>query len=111
MTDDYRIRMEEILLSTEKVLRYTAGMSLEEFTIDEKTVDAVIRNLEMIGNAIKKVPNEVRSAHSEVDWSRFEKLELIFGHPQFGVDLVIVWDVVENRLPPLQEHIRGLLEA
>jgi uncharacterized protein with HEPN domain len=80
MPRDFRVYLDDILAAIEKVFRYTAGFSIEEFAVDAKTVDAVIRNLEIVSEAIKKVPGEIRAAHSEVDWAKIAGLRDILIH-------------------------------
>ncbi|MHA1839455.1 MAG: HepT-like ribonuclease domain-containing protein [Candidatus Ranarchaeia archaeon] len=71
--------------------------------------DAVIRNLEVIGEAVKHIPKEFQNKHSTVNWRKIAGLRDILIHAYFGVDLDIVWDVIENKLDPLEDEIRKLL--
>ena len=66
----YRLYLEDILKSATKVQRYTDGMSFEDFLADERTLDAVVRNLEIIGEAAKNVPEEMRRSSPEIEWRR-----------------------------------------
>jgi len=70
MPRDYRVYLEDILEAIGKIRRYTAGLSLKTFSEDTKTLDAVVRNLEVVGEAIKNVPDNIRLRHQAVDWKR-----------------------------------------
>ncbi len=70
MSRDYKVCLEDILTAIEKIRRYTLGMSPEELARDEKTLDAVIRNLEVVGEAVKLIPAEVREEHEQINWNK-----------------------------------------
>jgi uncharacterized protein with HEPN domain len=109
MPRDYKVFLEDILEAIAKIRRYTGGLSLQTFTADAKTLDAVIRNLEIIGEAVKQIPEEIRSLRPEVEWKRVGRLRDILIHQYFGVDAQIVWDIVQNKLAPLEQAIKVLL--
>ena len=71
--------------------------------------DAVCRNLEIIGEAVKQIPEDIRSLRPEVKWKRIGRLRDILIHQYFGVDEQIVWDVIQNKLVPLEQAIQALL--
>ena len=102
MRKDYKVFLEDILEAVRKVRDYTDGLSLEAFAADTKTFDAVIRNLEIIGEAVKQIPEDIRSRRPEVEWKRIARLRDILIHQSFGVDVQIVWDIVQNKLAPLE---------
>jgi uncharacterized protein with HEPN domain len=109
MRRDPDVYLQDILAAAEKIGRYVQGMSREALAADSKTLDAVVRNLEIIGEAAKSVPEEVRVAHGDVEWKRIAGLRDILIHQYFGVDTDIVWDIVQNKLPGLSEHVRRML--
>lgn len=74
MPRDYRVYLEDMLEAGEKIHRYSEGLSFNDFVSDEKTMDAVIRNLEILGEAAKQVPDFARQANPQVDWSRISGL-------------------------------------
>lgn len=109
MPRDYKIYLQDILQAIKRIRTYTSGMPLQAFKRDAKTLDAVVRNLEVIGEATKKVPRGVRSKHPQVEWRRMAGLRDILIHEYFGVDPEIVWDIVVNKLPPLERQIESIL--
>lgn len=109
MPRDYKVHLEDILEAVRKIRTYTAELSLDTFTADSKTFDAVIRNLEIIGEAARGVPDLIRSKHPEVDWKRIAGLRNILIHEYFGVDAEIIWDIVQNKLATLESAAREML--
>lgn len=97
--------LEDILDAVEKIERYTAEMGYEEFVTDEKTVDAVLRNFEVIGEAAKNVPEDVRQEYPEVPWSEMAGMRDKLIHGYATVELQIVWMTVEEELPTLGPQI------
>lgn len=111
MPRDYKVYLEDMLDAIQKIHRYMKGLSFEDFAQDEKTVDAVVRNLEILGEAVKQVPDSLRLEYPQVDWSRIAGLRDILIHQYFGIDLTIVWDIVENKLPALEPQIIQILST
>lgn len=91
--------VSDILESGRKIVDYTAGMDFDSFTKDEKTIDAVIRNFQIIGEAANRLPDEFREQHTEVDWYRIRGFRNRIIHHYFGIDLEIVWHIRETYLP------------
>src|SRR5664279_2677830 len=99
---DWRLFLMDISECSGRVLDYTAAMTREEFFDDRKTVDAVMRNLAIIGEAAKKIPADVRRKHPDVAWKKMAGLRDIVVHDYFGIDEDIIWDVISVRIPELK---------
>jgi uncharacterized protein with HEPN domain len=87
----WHFRIEDILAAMDKIARYVAEMDYEAFCSDQKTIDAVERNLEIIGEATANLPNTVTDRYPEVPWHRMRGLRNILIHEYFGVDVSIIW--------------------
>jgi hypothetical protein len=107
---DERLYFAEILEAIDRVVAYTTG-GREAFFSDPKTQDAVIRNIEIIGEAVRGVSQATRRAHPEVPWSNITGTRDRVIHGYFEVDLEIIWEVVEKELSGLRERIAALLRA
>lgn len=110
MLRDYKVYLEDILQAVAKISKFTAGISKENLFNDEKTLDAVIRNLEVIGEATKKVPEDIRLKCQDVEWKKISGLRDILIHEYFGIDHTIVWDIIQNKLPALEKQIQNFLK-
>jgi uncharacterized protein with HEPN domain len=106
---DWKVRIEDILEAVERIRRYTTGMSERQFIADDRTVDAVIRNLEVIGEAAKRVPPHVTEHHPEIPWARMNEMRNILVHEYHSVDPAIIFDSARHDLPPLVGPLRSLL--
>ncbi len=101
MSRDEHLLLEDIRESCRKILRFTRGYTKDEFVADDRTFDAVVRNLEVIGEAVKKLPSVFKERYSEVPWKKIAGLRDIVAHEYFGIDEDIVWDIVVSRIPEL----------
>ena len=91
----------DILDSASKILAYTEGLSFEQFSSDERTKDAVIRNFEIIGEAAGRLSEDFKTSHPSIDWKRIKGFRNRIVHHYFGVDYSIVWQIKEGFLPEL----------
>ena len=101
--------LADISEAVEKAMRYAAGMSFEIFSQDDKTVDAIVRNLEIIGEAANRLPHEFRERHSEIQWHKIIGLRNRVIHEYFGVDLEIIWHILGAELPRLHTSLQRML--
>ncbi|MEA3240392.1 MAG: DUF86 domain-containing protein [Pseudomonadota bacterium] len=105
----YQDYLEDIFIAINDVAGFTNGFSFETFAADRKTVNAVIRSLEVIGEAAKQIPPHLQTQSPEIPWKYMAGMRDKLIHQYFGVDLGIVWAVVKNELPPLRAEIKLLL--
>jgi uncharacterized protein with HEPN domain len=83
-------------------------MSLNDFRSDEKTYDAVVRNLEVIGEAAKFLPQDIRDQAGQIDWRKVSGLRNVIAHAYFGIDDTILWDIDTTKIPELAAALRQL---
>jgi len=102
--------LEDIVEGAEKIERFTDGITFEEFERDEKTVDAVLRNLEVIGEAAKNVPEDVRREYSEVPWSEMAGMRDKLIHGYATIELEIVWTTVQEDVPDLVPALQAVMD-
>ncbi len=105
MPRDFEVYLEDIRQAIGKIQSYTAGITRDMFDQDDRTVDAVIRNLQIIGEAAKAIPDSIRAGYPNVEWKKIAGLRDILAHQYFEVDLDIIWDVLQNKLPELDREL------
>ena len=106
---EWRLRVGDILDAIARIEQYVVGLTFEQFTADRKTVDAVVRNLEVIGEAVRHLSNESESLPAGVPWADIAGMRNVLIHEYFGVDLQIIWQTVSSDLPPLRAELERLL--
>lgn len=111
MPRDFEFFLEDMLEAIEKVQTYTRGMSFSDFEKNDLVVDAVVRNLEVIGEASKRIPEDVKRRAPEVEWRKVGAFRDVLAHEYFRVNRRIVWDVVEKKLPALASACEKLLRG
>ena len=107
---EWKLYVEDILESLDLVEQYVEGMDFDEFRKSRKTVDAVVRNLEIIGEASKFVPDRIKDKYRDVDWKGIVGLRNRIAHRYFDISLNVVWYIIQNELSPLNEYMRRILE-
>ncbi len=110
MPRDSKVYLDDVAQAIRKINSYLAKLNQKQFAEDEKTVDAVIRNLEIIGEAVKRLPDEIRRKYPEIDWKKIAGLRDILAHEYYGIDIEIIWDIITNKLPPLAKQVEAMLK-
>jgi uncharacterized protein with HEPN domain len=111
MSFESRDYLRHILTEADYLVARSAGLSYDVFVADETLRRAFVRSLEIIGEAAKKVSEDVRAAHPAVEWRAMAGMRDRLIHNYFGVDLELVWDVVLRRVPELRAQIAAILDA
>lgn len=101
MSRSWDFFLRDILESAQKVHRYTQALNMEAFVQDEIIYDAVLRNLEIIGEAAKKIPSEIRDRYPQIDWRRMAGLRDVLAHTYFGLDDETLWNIIREKVPQL----------
>ncbi len=110
MPRDPRLYLDDIIDAASSIQEYTKGYSYEGFVKDKRTQDAVVRNLEIIGEAAGRLPRSLRSHAESIEWRKIIDLRNILIHEYFGVSIPIIWDIVQNKLKPLQVACEKILD-
>jgi uncharacterized protein with HEPN domain len=106
----YRFYLEDMLLAMNRVAEYIQGLDFSGFKHDYKTIDAVIRNFEIIGEASRNLPIEIKSKYPKVPWNEMYLMRNKISHEYFGIDYEILWDVASNYLPENKLQIEEILK-
>ena len=107
---DWKILFEDILDSIYKIDNYTKGIDFETFKSNSMLIDAVVRNIEIIGEASSKIPDEIKNKFSEVPWVKLKGIRNRIVHDYFGVDVEIIWKIIEKDLVELRQQIEIALK-
>jgi len=107
---DWKLRVNDILACIDKIRTYTAGMTFNQFRADQMTIDAVIRNFEIIGEAAGYIPETIQEKYPELAWLEMRGMRNIMIHEYFGVSLPIIWHTITHDLSLLADGLKQLLE-
>jgi len=103
MPRDFKLYLDDILEAIGRILLYIEDMDFEKFASDQKTVDAVVRNLEIIGEAARNLSDEIKQSLPKVEWNKIVGLRNILAHEYFGINNQIIWDIVQTKLASLKK--------
>jgi uncharacterized protein with HEPN domain len=109
MKRNHRLFVKDILDSIEKIEEFIGNMDFKKFIEDDKTKSAVVRKLEIIGEATKNIPKLIRQKYKELPWSDMAGMRDKIAHFYFGIDYEIVWKVIKERLPEIKPVIQKIL--
>jgi uncharacterized protein with HEPN domain len=104
---DFELYLNDIKHFCEKILKYTKSMSQDQFIKDEMAYDAVLRNLLIIGEAAKNLPDNRRKDYSLVEWKKICGFKDIIAHAYFGIDNTILWDIIQSKIPTLLKALNN----
>lgn len=107
---DYNLYIEDMLTSMLRIEEYIGEMRFKEFKMNYLIVDAIIRNFEIIGEASKNVPPEIKDKYPEIPWKKMYGLRNLIAHEYFGVDYEMIWEISKNNLPQNSIDLRNIIE-
>lgn len=110
MTRDHTLFIKDIIDAIEKISEFVAGMEYDEFVQDDKTLSAVVRKVEIIGEATRNIPKEIKATYSDIPWRDIVGMRNKIIHDYFGIDNEIVWQVIKEKLPALRNQIEKVLK-
>lgn len=100
--------VEDMLLACERIIRYTEGMHYDAFISDSKTVDATVRNIQILGEAAGQIPKDFQTQYPEIEWGKIIRSRHILVHEYFELDYEIIWKIVTDYIPPLTERLKNI---
>jgi uncharacterized protein with HEPN domain len=103
------LRVSDLLTAIDRIEAYTKGMDFAAFEKDDKTIDAVVRNITVLGEAARAMPPDVVTAHPEIPWQDMKDMRNVVVHAYFGLNKQILWDTIQSDLPPLIPLLQKLL--
>ena len=109
MSRDFRVYLEDILEAIRRIEIYTNGLTLEQLAQDTLHMDAVLRNIQIIGEGARQIPDELRNKYLTVEWNKIVGLRNIVTHEYFRVNPEIIWSAIETRIPELRDTVRIML--
>ncbi len=102
--------LEDMLLSAQRIKKYTEGLDFNMFAADQKTLDAVVRNFEIIGEAANRINPDFKDSNPEIEWKRIRGFRNRIVHEYFGIDNEIVWDIIETYIDELISWLDTIIE-
>ncbi len=109
MSRIYSLYLADIVESCERIRTYLSGMTYDDFLLDNKTVDAVVRNLEIIGEAVKNLPEDVRELRPEIEWKKVARFRDVIAHHYFKIDYDRVWSITQTKIDEIEAAARHML--
>lgn len=110
MQREPKVFLEDILNAAIKIEKYTKGLSYNNFLDSDLVSDAVIKNILVIGEATKNIPEDIRKSYPQVEWRKMAGMRDMMIHGYFSINYRIIWDVVQNKIPILKEQVKQLLK-
>ncbi|EIM65097.1 HepT-like ribonuclease domain-containing protein [Desulfobacter postgatei] len=104
----WKFRIEDIIEALDRIFHYVKDLNYDGWMKDQKTIDAVIRNLEIIGEAAANVPREIQNLYVDIPWYQMKGMRNILIHEYFGVDNDVLWNTIQKDLPVLKEKLQAV---
>ena len=108
---DFRLYCADILDSGKAIIEFVDNMTFQTFSDDRKTCSAVVREFEIIGEAVGKLPDDLKRRNPNVEWQDIKDFRNLLSHEYFGIDLEIVWKVIQDDLPALMDAVSEILRT
>ncbi len=108
---DWRLFINDMLECIERIEKYISGLSYDDFIKDDKTKDAVVRNLEIIGEAANQIPVDIRKKYKDIPWAQIVGLRHRLIHGYFVIDYDIVWNIIDKEMPDLKIRMKKILKG
>lgn len=108
MSREHHLFLDDMRKACEKIVRHTRALTRDQFIADDTVFDAVMRNLEILGEAAKHIPQDICEQYPKIEWRRIASLRDVVIHEYFGIDIDIVWDVVANKVPALLRQLEDI---
>jgi len=108
---DYKLYIEDILEAAKRIERYTKGLTIKKLKKDTLILDGIVRNLEIIGEAAKNIPAQVKEKYPNIEWKKIAGLRNILAHEYFAVDIDILWDIVDDKIPVLKRQFASIIKS
>lgn len=110
MRRDYKLFLKDIINAMDAIERFTKGMELDDLVKDDKTSSAVIRKFEIIGEAVRNIPDWLRGKYPQIQWRRMVGMRDRLIHAYFGVDYELVWEAIKSEIPKVKPELQKILK-
>lgn len=108
---DWRLYAQDMMQFAQRISAYSKGMDRDDFIADTRTYDAVLRNIELIGEAAGHIPDHIRAEHSDIEWRQIIGARNRLAHAYLGIDDDVVWDIVTIGVPKVLHKLQNLLDS
>ena len=102
--------LKDIIIAIENIQKYVGQKNIEEFVKEKMVVDAVLRNLEIIGEAATQLQQEIKDQHNDIPWRDIQNFRIVIAHHYWNLNQQRIWDIIENKLEPLKKKIEMMLK-
>lgn len=110
MKRDARLYLDDIVEAIQRIEEYSAHPGYDSFRKDKKSIDAIVRNFEIMGEAVNKIPSALRNKYSDIPWTEMLGMRNKLIHEYFGVDTQILWKTIKENVPQLKPRVRKMLQ-